>query len=86
MLHKMKDIREMQERLTMKHFEIDQLKMEADSASSTGLSDDREDGQLMELTQALEKLGSTIQSLHSKESKKTDATGHSKKVTVNENV
>ena len=87
MLQKMKDIREMQERLTTKHFEIDQLKMGPDSASNTGLSDDQEDRQLMELTQALEKLGSTIQSLHSKDShKKPDATGQTKKVTVKENV
>lgn len=83
MLQKMKDIREMQERLTMKHFEIDQLKMVPDTASNTGLSDDREDGQLMELTHSLEQLGSTIQSLHSKKpmGKKSDV-GHSRKVTL----
>ena len=90
MLQKMKDIREMQERLTMKHFEIDQLKMVPDTASNTGPSDDREDGQLLELTQALEKLGSTIQSLNSNDplGRKANGTGSSssKKVKLQENV
>jgi len=39
MLQKMTDIREMQERLTMKHFEIDQLKMVPDTASNTSGTD-----------------------------------------------
>ncbi len=68
MLQKMKDIREMQEKLTIKHFEIDQSKMAPDTASNTAVGEDREDGQLTELTQALEKLGSTIQSLNSRQS------------------
>lgn len=68
----------------MKHFEIDQLKMTPDTASGTGL--DREDIHLRELTQALEKLGSTIQSLHSKESNTKKAEeGHSRKVTLKAN-
>lgn len=67
MLQKMKDIREMQEKLTIKHFEIDQSKMVPDTASNTAVGEDREDSQLSELTQALEKLGSTIQSLNSRQ-------------------
>ena len=65
MLQKMKDIREMQEKLTLKHFEIDQAKMSNETASTTAVGEDDEDTHLMELTDALEKLGSTIQSLHS---------------------
>lgn len=65
MLQKMNDIREMQEKLTLKHFEIDQTKMAPETASGTAVGEDKEDEQLHELTQALEKLGSTIQSLHS---------------------
>lgn len=66
MLQKMKDIREMQEKLTLKHFEIDQSKMSpGDTASGTS---DRDDAQLTELIQALERLGSSIQSIHSKQS------------------
>lgn len=86
MIQKMNNIRDMQERLTMKHFEIDQLKMTSDTASGTGLVEDQEDTYLIELTQALEKLGSTIQSLHSKDSMtKKSGEGHSKKVTLKAN-
>lgn len=67
MLQKMKDIREMQEKLTVKHFEMDQSKMAPDTASGTAVGEDKEDSQLKELIQALEKLGSTIQSLHSRQ-------------------
>ena len=70
MLQKMKEIQELQEKLTVKHFEIDQSKGMPDSASGTAMGEHKEDCQLMELTQALEKLGASIQSLHSKQSKK----------------
>ena len=82
MLQKMNDIRGMQERLTMKHFEIDQLKMSPDTASGTGAV---EDSYLIELTQALEKLGSTIQSIHSKDSV-TKIDRQSKRVTLQDHV
>ena len=67
MLQKMKDIREMQEKLTIKHFEIDQSNMATDTASNTAVGEDREDGQLSELTHALQELGSSIQSLNSRQ-------------------
>ena len=72
MLQKMKDIREMQEKLTLKHFEIDQTRMAPETASGTAMGEDKENSQLMELTQSLEKLGSTIQSLHSKHPSQRD--------------
>ena len=59
MLQKMNDIREMQEKLTLKHFEIDQMKVDPDSKGEGS------DGSLIGLTQGLEKLGAAIQSLHS---------------------
>ena len=64
MVQKMNEIRKMQEELTVKHFEIDQSKMAPETASGTAIG---EDSQLVELTKALEKLGSSIQSLHSKQ-------------------
>lgn len=80
MLQKMKDIREMQEKLTVKHFEIDQSKMTPETASGTAIAEDTEDGQLKQLIQALEKLGSTIQSLHSKQPIRKDTS--SKRVSL----
>lgn len=71
MLQKMNDIREMQEKLTLKHFEIDQMKINQESSGGgpTGGSrsncEEKEDASLTELTQGLEKLGAAIQSLHS---------------------
>lgn len=70
MLQKMKDIREMQEKLTLKHFEIDQMKINEDSGgppvgSSHSACEEKDDASLKELTQGLEKLGTAIQSLHS---------------------
>ncbi len=83
MLQKMKDIREMQEKLTMKHFEIDHIKMVPDTASGTAISEDREEeNQLAELTKALEKLGSTIQSLHSDHSIKKSQDASVKRVSI----
>ena len=84
MLQKMKDIREMQEKLTVKHFEIDQSKMAPETASGTAVGEEKEDEQLLELTQALQKLGSNIQSLHSKEPAKRDVGG--KRVSMKINV
>ena len=72
MLQKMKNIREMQEKLTVKHFEIDQSKMTPETASGTAIGEDTEEGQLQQLIQSLEKLGSTIQSLHSKQPARKD--------------
>lgn len=60
MLQKMNVIRERQEKLTLKHFEIDQIKVDPDSKEEGG-----EGESLIELTQGLEKLGTAIQSLHS---------------------
>ena len=66
MLQKMNDIREMQEKLTLKHFEIDQMKISQESSSgSRSNCEEKEDASLTELTQGLEKLGAAIQSLHS---------------------
>ncbi len=59
MLQKMNVIRERQEKLTLKHFEIDQIKVDPDSKEEGG------DESLIELTQGLEKLGTAIQNLHS---------------------
>ncbi len=59
MLQKMNEIREMQEKLTLKHFEIDQMKSDPDGKGEGS------DGSLIDLTQGLEKLGAAIQSLHS---------------------
>jgi hypothetical protein len=70
MLQKMMDIREMQEKLTVKHFEMDQAKITPETASGTTMGEDKEDDQLHELTMALEKLGSTIQSLNSNQPRK----------------
>lgn len=82
MLQKMREIREMQEKLTVKHFEIDQTKMAPETASGTAVGEDKEDGQLLELTQALEKLGSTIQSLHSKQPPRRRKEASAKKVSL----
>ena len=84
MLQRMNEIRAMQEKLTLKHFEIDQIKVaqESSSSSSGGTSStstataqpsgeekgDEDDASLLELTQQLEKLGTAIQNLHSSES------------------
>ncbi len=59
MLQKMNVIRERQEKLTLKHFEIDQIKVDPDNKKE-GSEDS-----LIELTQGLEKLGTAIQNLHS---------------------
>lgn len=61
MLQKMNEIREMQEKLTLKHFEIDQIKIDPE----VGSKGETDDSSLIELTQGLEKLGDAIQSLHS---------------------
>lgn len=82
MLQKMTYIREMQEKLTLKHFEIDQTKMASDTASGTAMGEDQEDDQLHELTQALEKLGSTIQSLHSKQPTRKRKEASAKRVSM----
>ena len=73
MLQKMSEIREMQEKLTLKHFEIDQMKVDPDTGSA---GEAASDASLMELTQGLEKLGTAIQSLHSDSSL---LRGHSRK-------
>jgi hypothetical protein len=56
-LQKLNEIRQMQEHLTLRHFEIDQMRL--------GQDDTKDEASLHELTQTLEKLGSAIQSLHS---------------------
>lgn len=86
MLQKMRDIREMQEKLTVKHFEIDQTKMAPDTASGTAVGEDKEDGQFMELTKALEKLGSNIQSLHSKQPTRKSRESSVKRVSMKVNL
>ena len=72
MLQQMNNIREMQDQLTLKHFEIDQMRTSQESIGGAGSSgqtgEERNDASLMELTRALERLGSAIQSLHSSDS------------------
>lgn len=72
MLQQMNDIREMQDKLTLKHFEIDQMRISKETSGSTSGAavEESSDASLMELTKALEKLGSAIQSLHSADSLK----------------
>lgn len=78
MLQRMNEIREMQEKLTLKHFEIDQIKVAQESSSSASSAataqpgdkdkSEEDDTSLFELTQQLERLGTAIQNLHSSES------------------
>ena len=79
MLQRMNEIRVMQEKLTLKHFEIDQVKVAQESSSTASAraataqpsgeeKGEEEDASLIELTQQLEKLGTAIQNLHSSES------------------
>lgn len=82
MLQKMTEIREMQEKLTLKHFEIDQSKMAPETASGTAMGEDKEDEQLLELTRALEKLGSNIQSLLSKQPARKPGEKSTKRVSM----
>lgn len=93
MLQRMNEIRAMQEKLTLKHFEIDQIKVAQESSSSgSGTSTsaataqpsgeekgDEDDASLLELTQQLEKLGTAIQNLHSSESLSSARAGALKK-------
>ena len=94
MLQRMNEIREMQEKLTLKHFEIDQIKVAQESSSSSGggtstsattaqpsseEKGDEDDASLLELTQQLEKLGIAIQNLHSSESLSSARAGALKK-------
>eukprot|EP00731_Ephydatia_muelleri_P032150 Em0023g657a len=62
MLQKMNGIREMQEKLTLKHFEIDQVRINQERKVSA-TEEVKDDLSLHELTQALEALGNEIQSL-----------------------
>ncbi len=88
MLQRMNEIREMQEKLTLKHFEIDQVKVAQESSSSaasaataqpSGEEKSEDDTSLFELTQQLEKLGVAIQNLHSSESLSSARAGALKK-------
>lgn len=90
MLQRMNEIREMQEKLTLKHFEIDQVKVAQESSSSSASSaataqpsgeekSEEDDTSLFELTQQLEKLGVAIQNLHSSESLSSARAGALKK-------
>ena len=85
MLQRMNEIRVMQEQLTLKHFEIDQVKVAQESSSTSASaataqpSGQEEDASLIELTQQLEKLGTAIQNLHSSESLSSVRAGASKK-------
>lgn len=77
MLQRMNEIREMQEKLTLKHFEIDQVKVAQESSNTASSAStaqpsgeqksEEDDTSLFELTQQLEKLGVAIQNLHSSE-------------------
>ena len=89
MLQRMNEIREMQEKLTLKHFEIDQVKVAQESSSSASSAataqhsgeekSEEDDASLFELTQQLEKLGVAIQNLHSSESLSSARAGALKK-------
>ncbi|KAL5457491.1 hypothetical protein EMCRGX_G034757, partial [Ephydatia muelleri] len=59
MLQKMNGIREMQEKLTLKHFEIDQVRINQERKVSA-TEEVKDDLSLHELTQALEALGNEI--------------------------
>lgn len=76
----------MQEKLTVKHFEIDQLKMASDTASGTTVGEEGQDSQLNELTHDLEKLGSTIQSLHSERPTRKPKDSSAKRVSLKADV
>ncbi|XP_019857866.1 PREDICTED: coiled-coil domain-containing protein 28B-like isoform X1 [Amphimedon queenslandica] len=60
-LSKLTKIRKMQEDLTLRHFEIDQMRISQENSGK----DYQVEASLNELTQTLEKLGNEIQSLHS---------------------
>ena len=91
MLQRMNEIREMQEKLTLKHFEIDQIKVAQESSSSSASTsaataqpsgeekNEEDDTSLLELTQQLEKLGTAIQNLHSSETLSSVRAGALKK-------
>ena len=95
MLQKMNEIRGMQEKLTLKHFQIDQMRgssgdapttttTTSSSSSSGGGGGDKNEASLQELTHALQKLGTAIQSLHAGDlasTKRTDPQ-HQKKVVI----